>query len=445
MKSYIKLGKKLFPIYRSITGAGVVKTLRILKKEVKGLKIKHIKSGTKVFDWKISPEWNVKNAYVKDKNGKKIIDFKKNNLHLVSYSKPINKFVTKKKLIKHLHFLKKQKKAIPYVTSYYKKYWGFCLSYYDYKKLIKNYKDNEKFFVKIKSKFKNNGKLHYGELLIKGKEEEEILISTNICHPAMANNELSGPLVAIALAKYFKKSRKINKSIRFLFLPETIGSIAYIKFNLNKLKKNVIGGYTLTCIGDNRNYSYLLSKYKNSPSDIAALKACRQLKLKFKKYSYLKSESDERRYNAPFVNLGIGSIMRTKYHSFPEYHTSLDNFKLVTAEGLRGGFNLVQKAIKNLDKIYLKNNSGTVVRAKKKKSLICKTVCEPNLGKRNLYPLLSKKDNEFKSPIKILDFLQFTDGTNNLIDISNYINCSLAETRSILKILLKQKLVAFTK
>ena len=234
MKSYITLGKKLFPIYRSITGAGVVKTLRILKKEVKGLKIKHIKSGTKVFDWKISPEWNVKNAYVKDKNGKKIIDFKKNNLHLVSYSKPINKFVTKKKLIKHLHFLKKQKKAIPYVTSYYKKYWGFCLSYNDYKKLIKNYKDNEKFFVKIKSKFKNNGKLHYGELFIKGKEEEEILISTNICHPAMANNELSGPLVAIALAKYFKKFRKINKSIRFLFLPETIGSIAYIKFNLNK-------------------------------------------------------------------------------------------------------------------------------------------------------------------------------------------------------------------
>ena len=184
--------------------------------------------------------------------------------------------------------------------------------------------------------------------MIKGKEEEEILISTNICHPAMANNELSGPLVAIALAKYFKKSRKINKSIRFLFLPETIGSIGYIKFNLNKLKKNVIGGYTLTCIGDNRNYSYLLSKYKNSPSDIAALKACRQLKLKFKKYSYLKSESDERRYNAPFVNLGIGSIMRTKYHSFPEYHTSLDNFKLVTTEGLRGGFNLVKKAIKNI-------------------------------------------------------------------------------------------------
>ena len=141
----------------------------------------------------------------------------------------------------------------------------------------------------------------------------------------------------------------------------------------------------------------------------------------------------------------ISSIFRTKYGEYPEYHTSLDNFKLVTTEGLRGGFNLVKKAIENLDKTYLKTNSGTVAKAKKKKSLICKTVCEPNLGKRNLYPLLSRKDNEFKSPHKILDFLQFADGTNNLIDISNYIKCSLAEARAILKILLKQKLVAFTK
>ena len=399
---------------------------------------------------KIPPEWNVKNAYVKDKSGNKIIDFKKNNLHLVSYSVPINKHVTKKELINHLHFLKKQKTAIPYVTSYYNKYWGFCLSYKNFLKLKKKYDDNEKFLVKIESKFKKNGKLSYGELLVKGKEKKEILISTNICHPAMANNELSGPLVATALAKYFKKSRNLKKSVRFLFMPETIGTIAYIKKNLKNLKKNVIGGYNICCIGDNRVYSYLFSKYKNSISDLAAIKAYKQLKLKFKKYNHIYSGSDERRYNSPYVDLGIGSIMRSKYHSFPEYHTSLDNFNLVTAEGLKGGYNVAKKAIENLMQFETNTIFTNKSYSKRKKNIIvCTTICEPNLGKRNLYPLISKpdsaKDYEFKLPLKILDFLQYADGTNNLKDISKHIKYSMIKAKFILKILLKAKLVRVIK
>lgn len=441
MKHYINIGKKIFPIHRSITGKGVVKTLKVFQKEIKNLKIKKVKSRTKVFDWQVPDEWNIKDAYVKDKNGKKIINFKNNNLHIVSYSQPINQLISKKELVKRLHFLKKQKNAIPYVTSYYKKYWGFCTSYTDYKNINKKYKDNDKFHVKIDSEFKKNGNLTYGELIVKGKSNKEILISTNVCHPSMANNELSGPLVALALAKYFKRYKNLKRSIRFLFLPETIGAIAYLKKNLDKMKKNVIGGYTLTCIGDNKNYSYLYTKYKNTPSDLAALKACKELKINCKKYNYLYSESDERRYNSPFVELGIGSIMRSKYHSYPEYHTSLDDFKLVTAKGLQGGYNFVKKAIINLTKIEINSLKKRI--NNNDKLIIGRTICEPNLGKRKLYPLLSRKDNKFKTPHRILDFLQYADGTNDLRAISNYINYPLKKTSSIFSILSKNKLVKY--
>jgi aminopeptidase-like protein len=221
-----------------------------LKKEIKNLKIKKIQSGTRVYDWKVPPEWNIKDAYVQDKHGKKIIDIKNNNLHLISYSQPIKKFLTRDEFFKRLYFLKNQKNAIPYITSYYNKYWGFCISYSDFIYLKKKYKKKDKFFVKINSSFKKKGNLTYGELFIKGKSKKEILISTNICHPSMANNELSGPLVATALIKHFSKYKKLSKSIRFLFIPETIGSISYIKKNFKNLRKNVIGGYTLSCIGD---------------------------------------------------------------------------------------------------------------------------------------------------------------------------------------------------
>ena len=427
MDNIYKLGKKLFTINRSITGNGVRETLSLIKKEIKKLKIYEVPSGSKSYDWTVPPEWNVKKAYVKDKNGKIIIDIKNNNLHLVGYSTPCNFFVNKEKLLNHIHSVKNQPNAIPYITSYYKKYWGFCVTEKFKKNLKKNYKNNDKFFIKIESSFKKNGSLTYGELILPGKSKKEILISTNICHPQMANNELSGPLVALALAKHFSK-KKNEKTLRFIFIPETIGSITYLNLNFNELKRNVIGGYTLSCIGDQKSYSFIPTKYGSTISDRAAEEAFKQLNIKYKKFSFLKRGSDERQYNSPGIDLPIASILRTKYLEFPEYHTSLDNFNLMTKKGLIGGYNVVKKTIQ----IIMKETIP-----------ISKIACEPKLQKKNLYNSLSIKDN-FKSinlPRIILDFLQYADGKNTITDISNYIKIPLYKTVKIYKLLNQNNLL----
>lgn len=418
------LGKKIFRINRSITGNGVRETLKHIKKELKNLKIFEIKSGTKVYDWKVPPEWNVKKAYIEDKNKKKIIDIKNNNLHLVGYSIPLKIYLKKKELLSRIHTLKNQPAAIPYVTSYYNKYWGFCASYNFIQKIKKNYSDNDKFFIKIESNFKKKGSLTYGELLIPGHSKQEILISTYICHPQMANNELSGPMVSIALAKYFKN--KVNeKSLRFIFIPETIGSITYLKKNIDKIKKNIIGGYVLSCIGDERSYSFMPTKYGNSISDIAAKKAFKKLNIKYKQYSFLKRGSDERQFNSPGIDLPVASILRSKYGEYPEYHTSLDNFKLVTKKGLNGGFKVAREAIKIIMKDIIP---------------VSRFLCEPKLQKKKLYESLSTGSSTADSS-KILDFLQYADGKNNIEEISRYIKRSLSSTYDVYKLLLINKLL----
>ncbi len=242
----------------------------------------------------------------------------------------------------------------------------------------------------------------------------------------MANNELSGPIVAMSLIEYFKKKKKPEYSLRFLFIPETIGSISYLSKNLKKLKNFVLGGYNLTCIGDDRQHSCMLSKYKNSPSDFALIKAYKQLKIKnYKVYSFLNRGSDERQYNSPGIDLNIASIFRTKYWNYPEYHTSLDNFELVTLKGVRGGFNVAKNAINNLLKeIYPKYSF----------------LCEPQMSKRKLYPNISKKNikNTFKN---YLDFLQYADGKNTLKDICKYTNIKLDKGKKIYNVLKKEKIL----
>ena len=428
MKKYFNLAKnKLFPICRSITGRGLVETLRLIKKEFPALKIKKIKSGTKVFDWIVPDEWNVSEAYVLDKYNKKIINFKKNNLHLVGYSTPINKVISKKELLKKIHFLKKQPNAIPYITSYNKRLWGFCASYNQYKNIKKKYSDKDTFRVVIKSNLKKSGYLNYGELILKGKSKQEILISTYVCHPSMANNELSGPIVSMCLINYFNNLKNLKKTIRFLFVPETIGSIAYLSRNLKYLKENVIGGYNLSCIGDDRQHSCMFSQYQNSISDKSLKDAYRNLNIKnYKVYSFLKRGSDERQYNYPGVNLPISSIFRSKYGTYPEYHTSLDNFDLVTLKGISGGYKVAKEAMKIiLRNIYPKS----------------KTICEPQLGKRGLYKInLQKKDidNLTKS---YLDFAAYSDGTNSIKDISKIIGVNLRNANKIYSTLIKNKII----
>mgnify|MGYP001184498851 CR=1 FL=1 len=424
-KYYNFAKNELFSICRSITGKGTEQTLKKIKKFFPKLKIHKVKSGTKIFDWKIPDEWNIRDAYVVDKNKKKIINFKKNNLHIVGYSKPIRKRLIKKDLLNKIYSLPSQPDAIPYVTSYYKKDWGFSATDIIRKSIIKNYSKNDKFDVVIDTSFKKKGCLQYGEYFIKGKTSKEIIVSTYICHPSMANNELSGPIVSMSLIDYFSKSPKPNKSLRFVFIPETIGSLAFLNKNLKKLKKNFLAGFNLTCIGDERMYSCMLSKYRDSISDDAIIKAYKKLNLKFKKYSFLKRASDERQYNSPGIDLPFTSVFRSKYHEYPEYHTSKDDFKIVTKKGIKGSFKLLKLAIQIIQQnIYP----------------ITKVIGEPMLSKRGLYSTISIK-NSWKSSRSYLDVLQFSDGRNDLEKISKLSKIDIKKLKKVIKILNNYNLI----
>ena len=277
---------------------------------------------------------------------------------------------------------------------------------------------------KGKDYFRFSGKLNYGEIYIKGKSKKEILISTYLCHPSMANNELSGPIAAMVLAKKYLK-KKNSKSIRILFIPETIGSIAYLAMNKKNLKKNVIGGYNLTCIGDEKTHSCIFSKYKNSLSDKYLRSAYKNYKINFINYSFLERGSDERQYNSPGIDLPVATICRSKFGKYPEYHTSLDNFKIVTQKGLSEGIKIAEFSINK----FLTNIVP-----------FTKIYCEPNLGKRGLYPTLSTLKNK-KSSQEFLDFLQYSDGTNDLEDISKFTRLDKKKTFKIFKFLYNRSLI----
>jgi len=424
---FYNLGKKkLFPLCRSLTGKGNELTLSIIKKTLGRLKIIKFRSGKKVFDWKIPEEWNVSDAYVLDKFKKKIIDFKKNNLHLVGYSTPQkNKILSKKIFFQHLHTLPNQINAIPYVTSYYKKYWGFCVSEKTKKLFNSKYSEKDKFKILIKTSFNKRGRMLVGEYFMKGKSTQEILISTYICHPSLANDNLSGILVALKLVDHFKKIKNLKKSLRFIFLPETIGSLAYINKNLKLLKKNIIGGYNPTCLGISSQHSYIPSKYQNSPSDHALKETYKRLKIKPKKYSFLDRGSDERQYNSPGIDLPITTVFRSKFASFKEYHTSMDNFEFLNLKALNDSLKVLKKSIQ----ILLEDNYPK-----------SKVLGEPFMSKRGMYPTISKKNNVYLNG-KLLDFLQYSDGKNNLESISKLIKLDFKATKKCFKILLKHNLI----
>ena len=308
------LCKKLFPINRSLTGNGVRKTLSLIKKILPNMVIYEIPSNTKCFDWNVPKEWNITSGYLISPTGEKILDFNDNNLHIVGYSEAVNIRLTLDELLPHINTSKSMPEAIPYVTSYYSEYWGFCMAEVQKINLI----DGE-YHAVIESK-KSVGHMTYGELIIKGRTSKEIMLSTYICHPSMANNELSGPVVATFLSKFIQ-SIDCHYSYRIIFIPETIGSICYISKNLECLKKNVIAGFVLTCIGDDREYSYLPSRSGKTLSDKIAIHVLENTHPDFIKYSYLDRGSDERQYCSPGVDLPMASIMRSKYGEYPEYHT----------------------------------------------------------------------------------------------------------------------------
>jgi aminopeptidase-like protein len=419
-KKIYNLCKIIFPYNRSLMGNGNRITLNILKKYYSKLKIKEVPSGTKVFDWVIPKEWNVKEAWIKGPDNKKFADFSKNNLHLVGYSKKINKKISLKNLEKKLYYLKKQPRAIPYVTSYYKEDWGFCISYKMRKKLR-----HGQYTINIDSQLKK-GNLTYGEILIPGKIKKEIFLSTYICHPSMANNELSGISVTIFLVKWLASQRR-KFSYRIVFLPETIGSITYLKKNLKIMKKNIIAGFNVSCVGDNRSYSYLPSRQGCSIADKVALHVLKWTDKNFKKYSWLDRGSDERQYCSPKIDLPIASIMRTKYGEYPEYHTSLDNLNgVVSPKGLEGGYNVLKKAIEALE-----NNSTPITNF----------YCEPYMSKRNLYPKLSKKESTKNKTKIMLDFISYSDGKNTLLDIAEKCNLPIWDLYPLVNELKNKKII----
>ena len=426
-KKIYQLIKDLWPINRSLTGNGNRETLSKLKKINPKLIKYEVPSGKKVFDWKIPLEWNVKKAFLKDIYTKKIIlDFTDNNLHLMGYSIPISKVFHFDEIKKRLNFLKNQPNAIPYTTSYYKKDWGFNISYNKFKKLNKK----SRYLVHIDTELKK-GSMSFGEILIKGRSKKEILISTYICHPSMANNELSGPALSIYLSKWLSLRKKRNNyTYRFLYIPETIGSINFLSSKINKIKENVKGVINLTCVGDNRATCVLPSKYGNTFLDKLVLKYLKKKKIKFKKYNWKDRGSDERQCMSALVNLPTISIMSSKYHTYKEYHTSQDDLKFVNIKGLDKNFKIHKEIIELIEKLKFPKTS---------------IYCEPNLGKRQLYPTKSIfsriKDNSKKKSKDLLSFLSFSDGNNSLEDISEYNNHSLNYTKKIHKLLKRNNLI----
>ncbi|MBZ7930960.1 DUF4910 domain-containing protein [Campylobacter sp. RM12910] len=419
-KAMYELAKELFPICRSITGQGFRDSLYILDNALGGgnLQIHSIKSGTKVFDWIVPPEWYIKDAFIITPNGEKICDFKKHNLHVLNYSEGIDKEIELDELQNHLYSLEEEPDAIPYVTSYYKKRWGFCITHNERKKLKQG-----KYRVFIDTKHDENGVLNYADFIIPSTKnsKEEILISTYLCHPSMANNELSGPIVAIYLAKWLLNLKERKYNYRFVIIPETIGSIIYINKHLKHLQKYLKAGFVLSCLGDDNAYSLIHTPKENSLSDKVALHTLKN-KVNFKEFSFLYRGSDERQYNAPLVNLGVVGICRSKYAEYQEYHTSKDDLSFISPKGLMGGLRSMQEIILNLEINEIYENT---------------IFCEPNLGKRGLYHTLSTAND---IPLAC-NFLAYCDGKNDIIDIAEILNMQAYEFQDLLKKILEFKLL----
>lgn len=399
LDSIYEWANDLFYINRSLTGEGVRETLLYLKNILPDLFIHEVPSGTKAFDWTVPDEWTVRDAYIADESGKRVVDFHQHNLHVVGYSEAVDLWLDREELEQYLHSLPDQPNAIPYVTSYYERRWGFCLTHNQRMLLPQGL-----YHVVVESDLKP-GVLNYAELILPGETDEEILLSTYICHPSMANNELSGPIVTTALAQWLQSLEKRRYTYRIVFIPETIGSIVYLSKNIDQLKRQVIAGFNITCIGDDRCYSYLPSRNGSSLSDQVALHVLHHTDTNFKRYSWLDRGSDERQYCAPGVDLPIATIMRSKYGEYPEYHTSLDNLNLITPSGLEGGYKAIRRAIEILEQnVYLR---ATVI-------------CEPQLGRRDLYPTLSTKESG-EQVKAMMNLISYSDGTFTLLEIADLI------------------------
>jgi aminopeptidase-like protein len=408
----------LFPLNRSLTGEGTHQTLKYIKNLLPDLEIKSIDSDEQVFDWIVPRVWSISAAYIKNVQGEILIDFNNSNLHVMGYSTPVSGLMTKEELSNHVYMLPDQPSAIPYVTSYYKEHWAFCMSLYQWESLGEG-----PFEILIDSKL-DNGKMNYGEIYLPGKTEQEILFSSYVCHPSMANNELSGPVVLTKLMQEIKKDTNRHYSYRAILVPETIGSIVFLSRNLDQQKRDLVAGWVLTCLGDSGQFSYIPSRAGNTYADRVTLENFRQLGESFKEYTWLDRGSDERQFCAPGVDLPVCSVTKTKYGEYPEYHTSLDNLSVITSEALSKSLQFFLKLVELLEK----NRTPKIA-----------TLGEPQLGKRNLYPNTSIKSNS--NIRELMNVISFLDGRLNLKEIAERLQIPEADVLRIIEILEEHNLI----
>jgi aminopeptidase-like protein len=401
--------KRLFPITRSITGNGNRETLKILQ-EIIPLNIIEYPTGQEVYDWTIPKEWNIKDAWIKNSKGEKIIDFKNSNLHIVSYSSPIHQKLTFSELKNHLHYLEDLPEAIPYRTSYYNENWGFCVSYNQY---IELFNDNDEYEIYIDSELEE-GSLSLGEFLIKGKSSKEYLLSCYICHPSMANDSLSGVLIAAFLAReLLKKQNTLEHSYRVVFVPETIGAISY-SANNEKVLKSIENALVITTCGGPGKYGYKQSWEKDNFINHMIEDVFKENSIEFLTYPFDIHGSDERQYSSQGFKINCATISKDRYYEYDYYHTSLDNLEFITDNNLNQTLNLYLQLINKMDKNIIYKNLYPN--------------CEVMLSKHDLYPKTGGAMLP-NSNVSVLDIilwsLYYLDGKTPLFDISMKLNINI--------------------
>ena len=415
---------KIFPYTRSITGEGVRQTLKDLADRIATagveLKISSVPSGTQVFDWTVPKEWKIREAYIENEAGEHIIDMKDCNLHVLGYSTPVDEWVDLNELKEHIYVEDGQPDVIPYVTSYYKERYGFCMS-----KKMRDSLPEGRYHMYIDSEL-FDGVLNYAEVLIPGESDDEILFSTYFCHPSMADNECSGPALAAELITTLAMAEKLKYTYRFVFVPETIGSITYLSQDghVSYLKEHVKAGFVLSCVGDDLDYSMVESRYGDSYAD-RVLRNVLKYKEHHTVYGFHERGSDERQYNAPGVDLPVVCFCRSKFGEFSEYHTSADDMTFVSPEGFQGAYDAMIEVIEILEKnAYYK----------------VKVLCEPQLGKRGLYSDISRKGT-YDGIMVQRDVLSYSDGRNDLLDLSERIGVPVSEIVDIVDRLVENDLL----
>ena len=412
-----ELIEKLYPICRSITGEGVRETLRILSSYVE-LQISEVPSGTEVLDWTVPREWNIRDAWIKNAQGERVVDFKKHTLHVVSYSTPVRARMSLDELRPHLHTLPDQPELIPYRTSYYQESWGFCLSQRDLDALVPG--DYE---VCIDSSLEP-GSLTYGELLLPGTSTDEILISTHVCHPSLCDDNLSGIAISIFLAReLLRKKRRLG--VRFLYAPGTIGAITWLARNRDTVGR-IRHGMTLTCLGDRNLYTYKRTVNGDTAIDRAAELVLRTSGRPHQIIDFFPYGYDERQYNSPGFRLAVGSLMRGRHGQFPEYHTSADNLSFISIDHLLDSYRTIKEIVLALDGDQVYKNLAPYG--------------EPQLGRRGLYRALGGT-NVPNLQFAMLWVLSLSDGRYGLLDIARRAELPFESIRTAADLLVENGLL----